>query len=146
MYSLLVVLISFLAILLIAVVLLQSGKGGGLAAEFGGASSSTDSIMGGRQAANVLTRSTWIGGGVFLALAMLLAILSARVGGPPESILRSEFQQGPAGEVAPSSVLETEGERPPSMLEDAGDTGAAPESGEAPAGEPATPPDEGGSN
>jgi preprotein translocase subunit SecG len=145
-YTLLVVLISVLAILLISIVLLQSGKGGGLAAEFGGASSSTESIIGGRQAANVLTHATWIGGGVFLVLSLLLAILSARVGGPPESILRSEFQTGPAGQVAPASVLETEGERPPSLLDDAREPGEVPETGRVPAGEPAPPPDGGGSN
>ncbi|MEJ2483259.1 MAG: preprotein translocase subunit SecG [Gemmatimonadota bacterium] len=115
MFTLLVVLISLVALFLIAVILLQSGKGGGLAAEFGGASSSTDSIMGGRQAATVLTRSTWIGGGVFLALALLLAILAARTSGPAESILRSEFQSPGA---APTSVLESEGDAPPSMLEE----------------------------
>jgi preprotein translocase subunit SecG len=122
MFTLLVVLISLVALFLIGVILLQSGKGGGLAAEFGGASSSTDSIMGGRQAATVLTRATWIGGGVFLGLALLLAILSARTSGPAESILRSEFQSPGA---APASVLESEGEAPPSMLEDTGGTEAA---------------------
>ena len=70
MFIILVVLISLLALFLITIILLQSGKGGGLAAEFGGASSSTDSIMGGRQAANVLTRATWIGGALFLALSL----------------------------------------------------------------------------
>jgi len=145
MYTILVVLISVLAIVLIAIILLQSGKGGGLAAEFGGASSSTESIIGGRQAANVLTRTTWIGGGVFLALALLLAILSARVGEPPESILRSEFQQGPAGETAaPTSVLESEGQRPPSMLEEGAEP--APAGDAVPTGETVPPPEDDGSN
>ena len=62
MFTLLIALVSIIAFLLILIILLQSGKGGGLAAEFGGASSSTDSFMGGRQAANFLTRATWIGG------------------------------------------------------------------------------------
>ena len=115
MFISLVVLISLLAVFLIAIILLQSGKGGGLAAEFGGASSSTDSIMGGRQAANVLTRTTWIGGALFLALSLLLAVLSARTSGPAESILRSEFQ---TPTTAPVSVLDSEGEAPPSMLQD----------------------------
>jgi preprotein translocase subunit SecG len=122
MFTLLVILISLVAVFLIGIILLQSGKGGGLAAEFGGASSSTDSIMGGRQAATVLTRATWIGGAVFLALSLLLAILSTRTSGPTESILRSEFQTPGA---APTSVLESEGEAPPSILQDAGDAGAA---------------------
>jgi len=122
MFTLLVALISLLALFLIAIILLQSGKGGGLAAEFGGASSSTDSIMGGRQAANVLTRATWIGGGLFLALSLLLAVLSARTSAPAESILRSEFQTPAA---APTSVLDSEGEAPPSMLQDDAAAGEA---------------------
>jgi preprotein translocase subunit SecG len=142
MFTILIVLISLLALFLIAIILLQSGKGGGLAAEFGGASSSTDSIMGGRQAANVLTHATWIGGGLFLGLALLLTIISARGTGPAESILRSEFQ-APAG--APTSVLDSEGEgAPPSMLLDDAAGGEA----EQPAPVDGPPPEEGegGSN
>lgn len=137
MFKILVVLISLLSLFLIAIVLLQSGKGGGLAAEFGGASSSTDSIMGGRQAANVLTRATWIGGGVFLGLSLLLAVMAARTTGPSESILRSEFQ---APAAAPTSVLDTEGEAaPPSMLQDDASGGDAAQ----PAAEGAPPQEEG---
>jgi preprotein translocase subunit SecG len=141
MFIILVVLISLLALFLITIILLQSGKGGGLAAEFGGASSSTDSIMGGRQAANVLTRATWIGGALFLALSLLLAVLSARTTGPAESILRSEFQTPTA---APTSVLDSEGDAAPSMLQDDAAAGEA----EQPAPAEAVPPDEGegGSN
>lgn len=141
MFTLLVVLISLLSLLLIAIILLQSGKGGGLAAEFGGASSSTDSIMGGRQAANVLTRATWIGGGLFLALSLLLAIISARTTGPAESILRSEFQSPTA---APTSVLDSEGEAPPSMLQD--DAAAGDAQQPAPVDTPPPEEGEGGSN
>jgi preprotein translocase subunit SecG len=140
MFTLLVVLISLVAIFLIAIILLQSGKGGGLAAEFGGASSSTDSIMGGRQAANVLTKATWIGGGVFLLLSLVLAILSTRTSGPTESILRSEFQSPAA---APTSVLESEGEAAPSMLEDPAAAGSEQQSVPVQTGEPDS---EGGSN
>ena len=105
MLTFLIVLISLVALFIILIVLLQSGKGGGLAAEFGGASSSTDSIMGGRQAATMLTRASWIGGGLFLALAMLVAILSSRSTTAPSSILRSEFQ---IPEGTPASVLDAE--------------------------------------
>jgi len=115
MFALMIVLISLTALFIILVVLLQSGKGGGLAAEFGGATSSTDSIMGNRQAANVLTRASWISGGVFMALAMVLAIHASRSAAPPSSILRQEFQ-APAGN-APASVLEGEGEAPAAIDE-----------------------------
>lgn len=120
MFALLIVLIALVALFIILIVLLQSGKGGGLAAEFGGASSSTDSIMGGRQAANFLTRASWISGGVFMALALLLAIQASRTAGPQSSILRQEFQT-PTGN--PESVLDLEGDAPPAVLEE-GESGA----------------------
>ena len=130
MLTFLIVLISLVALFIILIVLLQSGKGGGLAAEFGGASSSTDSIVGGRQAANMLTRASWISGGVFLALALLVGILSSKSTTAPTSILRSEFQT-PAG--TPASVLDSEsGLSTPVPLD--GSDGTAPD---APAEQPA---------
>lgn len=119
MYTFLVVLISLLAILLCVVILIQSGKGGGLASTFGGASSSTDSFMGGRQAATVLTKATWIGGGVFLFLGLVLAVLSSQQGQAGESILREGMGPSPQAPADPASVLESEqapeggGELPP---------------------------------
>lgn len=119
MFAFLIVVIALVAFLIITIVLLQSGKGGGLAAEFGGASSSTDSIMGGRQAANVLTKASWIGGGVFMALAMILAILASRETAPQSSILRQEFQPE-SGQL--ESVLDSEGGgEPASVLDEGGD-------------------------
>lgn len=112
MFSFLVVSITVLSVLMIIVILMQSGKGGGLAATFGGASSSTDSFIGGRQAANLLTKSTWIGGGLFLALSLVLSILSSQSTQPGSSILRSEFEAAPA----PSSVLDTEGDATPLLI------------------------------
>lgn len=120
MFPFLIAVIALLAVLLVVIILIQSGKGGGLAASFGGASSSTDSFMGGRQAATALTKMTWIGGGLFLFLALVLAVLSARPSAAPESILR----QGPGGQNALP-------EAPPSLLEQppAADSGAAAEAG-----------------
>jgi preprotein translocase subunit SecG len=80
----------FLTILILAsltlgvAVLLQAGTGGGLAAMGGGAS--TDSFLGGRQAATILTKATWWLGGVFLGLSLVLAGLSAR-SSQPTSVL-----------------------------------------------------------
>ena len=108
MFTFLIVLISFVALVVCVSVLLQSGKGGGLAATFGGASSSTDSFMGGRQAASVLTRTTWVGGGLFLALALVLAVLSSRESGTSESILRQGRGPSTALPPSPTSVLERE--------------------------------------
>ncbi len=70
------------------IVLLQSGKGGGLAA-MGGGSAATDGILGGRQATTMLTRATWTTGSIFMALALILSIMSSR-SQLPESILRQD--------------------------------------------------------
>ncbi len=110
MYGFVLMLMILTAALLILVVLLQSGKGAGLAAEFGGASSSADSFLGGRQAATLLTKSSWVLGGVFMGLALLLAILSARTRAPA-SILEGQFQ-APVQE-APSPLLDREQGAPP---------------------------------
>lgn len=86
---------------LTVVILLQAGKGGGLAA-MGGGAAATEGILGGRQATTMLTRATWTGGGVFMALALVLSIMSSRTR-TPESIL--EFD-APAGVQAPQPVLD----------------------------------------
>mgnify|MGYP000165094300 CR=1 FL=1 len=90
MVAFLVTLLILDGLLLMAVVLLQAGKGGGLAAVGGGAS--TDNFIGGRQAATLLTRTTWIAGAVFLALSLVLAVMSSRDTGEPRSILQQEAQ------------------------------------------------------
>lgn len=121
MFGFLVAVAALLAVLLCVIILVQSGKGGGLAASFGGASSSTDSFMGGRQTATALTKMTWIGGGLFLFLSLVLAVLSSRPEATPESILRQETtgaQQ--ALPEAPPSLLEA-----PEGAAGAQDTGAS---------------------
>lgn len=82
------------------VILLQSGKGGGLAA-MGGGAAATEGILGGRQATTVLTRATWIGGGAFMALALILSIMSSRAQ-LPQSILLDDLQQSAP---APEPIL-----------------------------------------
>ncbi|HEU4452133.1 MAG TPA: preprotein translocase subunit SecG [Longimicrobium sp.] len=93
MFTFLLVLLILDALILIPVVLLQAGKGGGLAAMGGGAG--TDSLFGGRHATTILTKATWWTGGIFLALAFTLSILSSRPT-RPTSILRQELQNAPA--------------------------------------------------
>lgn len=93
MYTFLLVLLILDALVLGAAILLQSGKGGGLAANFGGASSSSDSVMGTRQAGNLLTKASWTCGGIFLGLAFVLQLMSSsstaptsvldKIGAPP---------------------------------------------------------------
>jgi preprotein translocase subunit SecG len=92
MYSFLVVLLVLDAVLLILVILAQAGKGGGIAATFGGASSSADSFMGSRQQATLLTKVSWYGGGLFLALGLVLSIMSTQRSAP-RSVLDETFGQ-----------------------------------------------------
>jgi preprotein translocase subunit SecG len=106
MFGFLIALIAILAVFLVVIILIQSGKGGGLAASFGGASSSTDSFMGGRQAATALTKMTWIGGGAFLFLSLVLAVMSSRPQATPDSILRQGLGSQPVLPEAPPSLLD----------------------------------------
>jgi preprotein translocase subunit SecG len=93
------VFIFFLVVLIIdgvlmgCIILLQSGKGGGLAAMGGGAGGTmADQLIGGRQAATLLTKATWITGGIFLSLSLVLSVMSSRESGP-SSLLQDEFRQ-----------------------------------------------------
>jgi preprotein translocase subunit SecG len=99
-YGFLLALLILDGLLLSVIVLLQSGKGGGLAA-MGGGAGGTDSLIGGRQAATLLTKATWIAGGTFLGLALVLSVLSTRQDRGADPILRGEFQQ----QAAPTPIV-----------------------------------------
>ena len=92
----LLALLLFDSVILAAAVLLQAGQGGGLASLGGGAG--TETFMGGRQAVTILTKITWWCGGIFLSLALIIAIMSAQ-GGGPRSIL-----EGAAPPVEPAPL------------------------------------------
>jgi preprotein translocase subunit SecG len=95
MFTFLLVLLIIDSVVLIAAILLQSGKGNGLAASFGGVSSSADSLLGTRQAGNLLTKTSWWGGALFLFLAFVLSLASTRQRAP-KSVLDQAFTQPPA--------------------------------------------------
>ena len=103
MFTFLLVLLVIDSVVLIAAILLQSGKGNGLAASFGGVSSSADSLLGTRQAGNLLTRASWWGGGVFLFLAFILSLASTRQRAP-KSVLDQAFTQPSAPVTAPAAA------------------------------------------
>lgn len=90
MYTFLLILLVLDALFMGLVILLQAGKGGGLAA-MGGGVAAAEGILGGRQATTVLTRATWISGGTFMLLALILSILSSR-SSQPRPILQDQFQ------------------------------------------------------
>ena len=99
MYGFLLAILVLDGLFMTVVVLLQAGKGGGLASVGGGAGM-TEGIMGGRQATTVLTRATWVSGSVFMALALVLSIMSSRAAGP-QSVIQVPAQTT----TAPQPVL-----------------------------------------
>jgi preprotein translocase subunit SecG len=103
MYTFLLVLLIIDSVVLVAAILLQAGKGTGLAATFGGVSSSSDSLLGTRQAGNLLTKTSWWGGAIFLFLSLILSIVSTQRRAP-RSVLDQAFTQpvAPAPATAPA--------------------------------------------
>ena len=103
MYTFLLTILIIDALVLGVAILLQSGKGGGLAASFGGASSSSDSVIGTRQAGNLLTKASWWCGGIFLGLSFVLQLMSSR-SATPESVLDRLATPGQVSPAAPSGT------------------------------------------
>jgi preprotein translocase subunit SecG len=91
-FALLLALLILDGILLIVIVLMQAGKGGGLAAMGGGGAGTETFMGGGRQAATVLTKATWTTGAIFLALSVVLAVMSSRAQ-TDVPLLQQELQQ-----------------------------------------------------
>jgi len=101
MFTFLLVLLIIDSLVLVTAILLQAGKGNGLAATFGGVSSSADSLLGTRQAGNLLTKASWWGAGIFLFLSLVLSIASTQRRAP-KSVLDQAFSQ-PAAPAAPAT-------------------------------------------
>lgn len=91
LYKVLLFLLLTDSFVLLAAILLQAGQGGGLAATFGGVSSSAETLFGSRQTSNLLTKTSWWGGGLFLALAFMLSLASTR-NAQQKSVLDNTFQ------------------------------------------------------
>jgi preprotein translocase subunit SecG len=104
MFTFLLVLLVLDSLVLIAAILLQAGKGNGLAASFGGVSSSADSLLGTRQAGNLLTKASWWGGALFLLLSLVLSIASTQRRAP-KSVLDQAFTQPAPAAPAPSAPV-----------------------------------------
>lgn len=121
---LLITLLVIDSVILLVAILLQAGKGGGLAASFGGVTSSADAILGTRQAGNLLTKLTWWTGGLFLGLAFLLSMTSARRSAP-RSILDQTFSNPPV-QTAPTTTQPTPNVLPITPAPDAKTTSPAP--------------------
>lgn len=92
-YGIAIALHILISIVLIAVVLMQSGRGGGgMAGAFGGGGGN-QTLFGGRGASGFLTKATWVLGGAFMVISLLLALAVSRQEGP--AVERSLLQEIP---------------------------------------------------
>jgi len=124
---LLIVVHVIVCFVLIMVVLLQSGKAADLAGAFGGGGSQT--ALGSRGAATVLTKATTIAAVLFMITSLSLAILGSRRSG---SVLEQAPVPSPAapaagGAPAPSGAVPTQ---PPTGEEKEKGAAAAPAAGQ----------------
>ena len=135
MYTFLLILLVIDSVVLALAVLAQAGKGGGIAASFGGASSSAEAFIGMRQAGNILTKASWWCGGIFLFLAFVLQLMSARSRVPTSVLDR------PTAPISAPSTTRPSAPAPAVPLEPVPSTEnqAAPPQGATPA-PPTTPP------
>lgn len=134
-----------LAVLLIGVVLLQRSEGGGLGMGGGGGSG----VMTGRQAANALSKATWVLAIAFLITSLVLTVIAAR--NASSGSIVDQLDLGGAADNQPATTLPGIGDYTPppaagqpilppgAATAPAGDSPAAP----APATTPAAPAQDG---
>lgn len=103
LYTFLLSLLILDGLILTGAVLLQAGQGGGLASMGGG---TTDLVMGGRQAVTILHKLSWIAGGAFMFLALLLSIVASN-GAVGETAVQQRLRQQPAQQNVPTAPLQT---------------------------------------
>jgi len=104
LYNLLLTLLILDGIVLAAVVLLQAGQGGGLASLGGG---TTDLVLGGRQAVTILHKTSWVTGGLFMFLALVLSVVASNRAIGESDVQRRLRQQAPTQQTTPVAPLQT---------------------------------------
>jgi preprotein translocase subunit SecG len=102
MYIFLLTLLILDGLLLSVVVLLQAGQGGGLASLGGG---SSDNMLSGRHATNLLTQLSWGLGAGLMVLSLLLSVVAANRQSGLTDVQR-QLQTGPQS--LPIAPLSTE--------------------------------------
>jgi preprotein translocase subunit SecG len=102
LYNFLLTLLIIDGLILGVVVLLQAGQGGGLASLGGG---TTDLVLGGRQAVTILHKTSWITGGLFMFLALVMSIVASNRAIGESDVQRQLRQQAPAQQAVPAAPL-----------------------------------------
>ena len=94
MTGFLIILHAIVSLFLITVILMQASQGGGLSGTIAG--QATSSILGGQGAATALSRiTTWLGG-LFLALAVVISMISGSAEPSGSSLIKQEADNAPA--------------------------------------------------
>src|SRR5665213_1932008 len=99
MFNFLLVIMILDGLLLSAVELMQAGQGGGLASLGGG---TTSQVLGGRQATNLLTKTTWWTGGIFMGLALVLTLVAGNRTTGASDVQKRLRQTAPQQQQAPT--------------------------------------------
>jgi len=93
MTGFLIIIHTIISILLISVILMQASQGGGLSGTFGG--QAANSVLGGQNAGNVLSRiTTWLAT-LFLSLAVIISMLSGPTTNNSSSIVKEAAEDRP---------------------------------------------------
>src|SRR5690242_1232650 len=93
MYTLVISLIIFFAVLLVLVILAQNAKGGGLTSQFGGSSASN--IIGVKKTGDLLEKLTWGFVVAIMVLALSTNFISANNQLPTNELLERAGEQAP---------------------------------------------------
>ena len=93
MYTFVIGLAIFFAILLVLVILAQNSKGGGLTSQFGGSSASN--IIGVKRTGDLLEKLTWGFAIAIMVLAMSTSFINPVQQGPTNDILERAGEQAP---------------------------------------------------
>lgn len=109
MQSVILVVHLMIVLALIVVVLLQRSEGGGLG--MGGGGGGGSGVMSGRQAANALSKLTWIFAAAFIATSVTLTVLAARDASSGSVV--DQFNSSSQGADAPAVPALPEIELPP---------------------------------
>lgn len=120
MQAILIILLLVIAVAMIGVVLLQRSEGGAL-----GIGGGPSGLVSARGTANLLTRSTAVLAGLFIAVCLVLAILSG-AGARRESSVMEGMPPAPAG---PATGAQEQGPTAPRVPEAAGELVVIPEEG-----------------
>ena len=106
MYTFVIGLIIFFAILLVLVILAQNAKGGGLTSQFGGSSASN--IIGVKKTGDLLEKLTWGFMIAIMVLSLSTSFITATSDGPGNDILERAGEQAPVN-TTPNFNLDTQG-------------------------------------